>query len=250
MNIVFTFFRWLLSLWRKLLGFLGGGVLESKADYEKIVSDLLDINASLEILGDLLTNKTFSNVVWNEDNPVTTTVTRPTEDKNDWIVSTSYVPLETDENVSGGEGINPKDAIGEVKPSLGLVPPALTINTARVFELGAKKYGAYNWRGNPVKSMVYINAALRHLLSFLDGETTDAESGVSHLAHVAACCGILLDAEENDVLRDDRPLPGNAAGLIARLTAARPAKLPAKSKAKSKCEKFKATMCNPQNRKK
>jgi hypothetical protein len=55
-----------------------------------------------------------------------------------------------------------------------------------------------------VSSTVYYDAALRHLMAWFDGETIDPESGLSHLAHVMACCNILLDAEKNGKLNDNR----------------------------------------------
>lgn len=114
------------------------------------------------------------------------------------------------------KGMNPKDKIGLTKVPLRLVPPALMIEVSRVMQLGANKYGPYNWRENKVLATVYIEAALRHLLSYLDGETLDPESGASHLAHVAACMGILLDADAIGALDDDRPTKGAAAQLIAK----------------------------------
>lgn len=47
------------------------------------------------------------------------------------------------------------------------------------------KTGAHNWR-NGLSSSRVLDAALRHIASFNDGEDVDPESGVSHLAH-AAC---------------------------------------------------------------
>lgn len=114
------------------------------------------------------------------------------------------------------KGMNPKDKIGLTKVPLRLVPPALMIEVSRVMQLGANKYGPYNWRENKVLATVYIEAALRHLLSYLDGETLDSESGASHLAHVAACMGILLDADAIGALDDNRPTKGAAAQLIAK----------------------------------
>jgi hypothetical protein len=71
--------------------------------------------------------------------------------------------------------------------------------------LGAKKYGPYNWRSKKVSSSVYYAAAMRHLMAWWEGEDTDPESGGSHLGHVGACVGILLDNLGTDVLNDDRP---------------------------------------------
>lgn len=109
---------------------------------------------------------------------------------------------------------NPKTAYGDRKPPLHLVPPALTIAAAGVFKLGARKYGAYNWREKTVSSSVYVGAALRHLHAYWDGEDIDPESGESHLAHAAACLGILLDAGAIDRLNDNRPVAGAAARII------------------------------------
>jgi hypothetical protein len=113
---------------------------------------------------------------------------------------------------------NPKDIIGDTKPPLHLVPPALIINTAMVMKLGAKKYGPYNWRKNKVRRTVYLSAALRHILSALDGDDIDSESGRPHEANCAACMGIILDAMATGNLIDDRPTPGASARLIKELT--------------------------------
>lgn len=115
-------------------------------------------------------------------------------------------------------GINPKDVLGLKKPPLRLVPSALVIFVSRVMGLGAAKYGPYNWRTKPVRYTVYIEAAQRHLLQALDGEDSDAESGQPHVAHAAACCGIILDALATGNLVDDRPTPGAASRLLAELT--------------------------------
>lgn len=113
---------------------------------------------------------------------------------------------------------NPKDAIGDTKPQLHLVPPALSIHAARAMENGARKYGPYNWRENAVRLTVYISAMQRHLAALLDGEDVASDSGVLHLGHVAAGAGIVLDALETGNLIDDRPLPGPAARLIEEFT--------------------------------
>lgn len=111
-------------------------------------------------------------------------------------------------------GENPKDRLGVKKARLSLVPAAALIETARVFELGARKYGAYNWRGNAVRQTVYLEAAMRHILAALDGEATDPESGAAHEAHALACMAIILDARATGNLSDDLPPPGAAGRLI------------------------------------
>jgi hypothetical protein len=114
---------------------------------------------------------------------------------------------------------NPKDRIGDSKPPLHLIPPAAEILEAVVMGLGARKYGAFNWRRSRIRATVYIAAAKRHLAQWLDGEDEDPESGVTHLAHARACLGILIDAIATDSVVDDRPPAGAAAELIRSLTA-------------------------------
>lgn len=116
------------------------------------------------------------------------------------------------------EGMNPKDILGLKKPPLRLVPSALVIFVSRVMGLGAEKYGPYNWRKKKVRYTVYIEAAQRHLYQALDGEDIDPESGQPHIAHAAACCGIILDAMATGNLVDDRPTPGAASRLLTELT--------------------------------
>ena len=113
---------------------------------------------------------------------------------------------------------NPKDRIGETKPPLHLIPPAAEILEAVVMGLGAKKYGPFNWRSANIRATIYVAAAKRHLIQWLDGQDDDPESGVSHLAHARACLGILLDAQATGHLVDDRPELGAASQLITRHT--------------------------------
>ena len=102
-------------------------------------------------------------------------------------------------------GINPKDAIGDTKTPLHLVPKVAVAAMAWVMGLGAKKYGPYNWRENSVRESVYIAAALRHLTLAELGEDIDSESGQPHYAHAMACMAILIDAKATGQLADDRP---------------------------------------------
>ena len=113
---------------------------------------------------------------------------------------------------------NPKSKFGAVKPSPALIPSSAILHEAKVFALGAKKYGPYNWRKDPVSAMTYLNAALRHLQAIIDGTDVDPESGASHAAHARACLAILIDAKECGKLIDDRPPAGPAERLIAEFT--------------------------------
>lgn len=109
---------------------------------------------------------------------------------------------------------NPKDLIGIRKPRLSLVPPVSILHEALALTNGAEKYGPYNWREKKVQTMIYIDAALRHIESYLDGEEVAKDSGVHHLGHAKACLGILLDAMETGNLIDNRPKPGKMSETI------------------------------------
>lgn len=113
---------------------------------------------------------------------------------------------------------NPKDLVGVKKPRLSLVSPAGMIYEALAMQNGADKYGPYNWREKKVQAMIYLEACMRHLLAWQEGEEIAADSGVPHLGHAKACLGILIDALETDSLIDNRPKKGAAAKLIDRYT--------------------------------
>ena len=101
---------------------------------------------------------------------------------------------------------NPKSQYGIKKvPTHSRVPWTAVILEGIVMALGGLKYGPFNWRKNSVAASVYVDAAERHLSLWNAGEDDDDESKVTHLAHVRACCGILIDAIETGNLVDDRP---------------------------------------------
>jgi hypothetical protein len=99
---------------------------------------------------------------------------------------------------------DPKGAAGAAKTPLGLIPPFAMDQIAWAHKLGAEKYGPFNWRDTGVCASTYVNAMMRHLNAWRDGEDLDPESGISHLAHIACSCNILLDADYCDTLQDDR----------------------------------------------
>lgn len=114
---------------------------------------------------------------------------------------------------------NPKTIYGQAKPSIGLIPGTALLHIADAFADGAKKYGPANWRSDPVSTSTYINAAYRHIMAYFDGREASADdSGSHHLGHAAACLCIIMDAEEQGTLVDDRPPSGKSPELIKRLT--------------------------------
>jgi hypothetical protein len=99
---------------------------------------------------------------------------------------------------------DPKGHAGSLKTPLGLIPPTAMEQVAWAHKLGADKYGPWNWRETGVCASTYVNAIMRHLNAWRDGEDLDPESGFSHLAHIACSCNILMDAAAVGKLQDDR----------------------------------------------
>lgn len=100
---------------------------------------------------------------------------------------------------------NPKDLVGSKKVSVSKFPMTAMIHGAHAMMNGAEKYGPYNWRANDVIASIYVDAATRHLAAWFEREETAEDSGVHHLGHALASIAILIDAQENGNLIDDRP---------------------------------------------
>lgn len=111
---------------------------------------------------------------------------------------------------------NPKDILGSQKVPLGQVCPVAMAHEACAMLDGDLKYGFRNWREKNVVAKIYIDASLRHIQSWAEKEEVADDSGVHHLGHARACLGILLDAQENGNLIDDRA-PGVFSKVAARL---------------------------------
>ena len=58
---------------------------------------------------------------------------------------------------------------------------------ARVLAFGAEKYGANNWKQAPRAEArdIYLNALLRHVLAYAQGNQCCAKDGQYHLAQIA-----------------------------------------------------------------
>lgn len=99
---------------------------------------------------------------------------------------------------------NPKQAFGDKKPALDELPLIALIEVSLALWDGDNKYGFRNWRANPVEARTYIKAAIRHLGLWAEGEEHARDTGVNNLGAVMACCAILLDAQANGKLLDNR----------------------------------------------
>jgi hypothetical protein len=79
----------------------------------------------------------------------------------------------------------------QAKPRWDLLPVGPVLDIVRVLTFGAGKYADDNWQHVPDARRRYYAAAMRHLTAWWDGERTDEETGISHLAH-AGCCLLFL----------------------------------------------------------
>lgn len=140
-----------------------------------------------------------------------------------WMASPEKAPMMfTYGKEPQSSNTNPKTLIGQDKvPMLSVIPPASIIYQALAMRYGAflapridglRGYGPYNWRDQPIEAHIYIDAAMRHLLQWQDGddcEIVTLEDGtqytIPHLGFALATIGILIDAFENETLIDDRP---------------------------------------------
>lgn len=113
---------------------------------------------------------------------------------------------------------NPKSAFGDVKIPLHLWPGTATILGSLGLLDGALKYGRGNWKAVGVRASTYYDACGRHLNKWFEGEESDPDSGLPHLAHALACLAIIVDAEAAGKLEDDRNYKGGYVDMIGRLT--------------------------------
>jgi hypothetical protein len=112
---------------------------------------------------------------------------------------------------------NPKDLVGAKKAPMDLVPAAGAIMSAPAHENGMRKYGAFNWRENPVQLMTYLGAIRRHMDAFIDGQDLAEDTGIHHLSHMLAGMNIIADALALGNLIDNRPPKGPAADMLRAL---------------------------------
>lgn len=88
-----------------------------------------------------------------------------------------------------------------------LFPWKAATEIVRVLAFGATKYGERNWERGMSHSRLY-GAAIRHLTAYWDGQNTDPETGLSHLAHAGCCILFWLTYSLLGLGTDDRPVYG------------------------------------------
>lgn len=93
-----------------------------------------------------------------------------------------------------------KHDAGKTRMSL-LSATALT-EMAKVMTYGEHKYDAHNWRQGFKWSRI-MDACLRHLNAYNNGERLDPETGITHIAHAACNLMMLMEFEKFNVGEDD-----------------------------------------------
>ena len=88
------------------------------------------------------------------------------------------------------------------KPMYHTAPTYGIEEMIKVFTYGANKYGAFNHHDG-IEYCRYVNAAVRHINDYLQGEDID-ESGLPHLAHAAASLLIVVESMKLGLGEDDR----------------------------------------------
>lgn len=100
---------------------------------------------------------------------------------------------------------NPKEKIGQAKPSLHHVPPRVLLEVAQAMMEGSKKYGIYNYRKAGVSYSTYYSSTFRHLIAWFEGEDIDPDSGLSHVVKAISGLIVLRDSMLQNNYQDDRP---------------------------------------------
>lgn len=102
---------------------------------------------------------------------------------------------------------NPKDALGVKKVPMHCIPTGPLLELGLAMMEGGRKYGSHNYRAIGAKASVYYDAAMRHLMSWWEGEDIDPDSGIHHLMKLAACAFVIRDSQLMGNEEDDRPIP-------------------------------------------
>lgn len=117
--------------------------------------------------------------------------------------------------IGTSKATNPKDAIGIGKAPMSTVSAAVLAEVGVAMLEGASKYGRHNYRAAGVRSSVYYDATMRHLMAWWEGEDTDPDSGMSHITKAITSLVVLRDAMIQGMCTDDRP--PRSAEFYARL---------------------------------
>lgn len=90
------------------------------------------------------------------------------------------------------------------KARFDLIPVAPLVDLAKLYGMGAEKYGDRNWELGLQFSRVFA-AMQRHAWAWWGGEEFDPEDGQQHLSSVAWCAFALQELARRSSEYDDRP---------------------------------------------
>jgi len=105
---------------------------------------------------------------------------------------------------------NPKDAVGIKKwRQFSCIPLTVLAEIGVALVEGARKYGRHNYRVAGVRSSVYVDASIGHIMQYWEGEDIDPDSNLSHITKAIASLIVLRDSMIQENIVDDRPPKGN-----------------------------------------
>jgi hypothetical protein len=101
---------------------------------------------------------------------------------------------------------NPKDLMGIRKVSFCCLPWPVLGEAGLGMQEGGMKYGRHNYRSEGVAVSTYVDAVIRHITAYWEGEDIDPDSGIHHIGKAISTLIVLRDAQLNDKATDDRPI--------------------------------------------
>lgn len=139
----------------------------------------------IETVFDLIGDKTPFHVNFKEDGG-----------NDDWCYGSEELELVVEEKSTGTKNDSGKSRIS-------LIPTDALVGMGNALKYGEQKYGTHNYRNGLAFSRL-VDACLRHLSSWNEGENNDPESGLSHLDHALASLAMLKFMDVNRQDMDDR----------------------------------------------
>lgn len=121
-----------------------------------------------------------------------------------WIKSHALVLIESSDSPNFDYEVKPFGPSGQGKKFDGgktrwaLLPWKAAAKVVEVLEFGAKKYGPNNWQSLENGVERYNEAAIRHISARMQGEKSDPETGLPHLAHAGCCILFALFIDESE----------------------------------------------------
>lgn len=76
-----------------------------------------------------------------------------------------------------------------------LLPMEELEEVVKVLDYGATKYAPNNWK--KIDTERYMDALMRHMAAYLQGETEDPETKLHHMAHIA-CNALFIIYKDNE----------------------------------------------------